>query len=177
MCGCYMAPAHTQQVPVPCVGYFAYDAMQPCLSCAGSPLSSHTDGSGGIDDDNNAHLCISGENDQTCNGESGPMVGGEKELTPEMQREHQRRVQAYGSAAFPAGIFQYTLTLTPTLILTLPLTLTQNPLGTRSKMFGTDVVNFAQTGADSIIGGDLSQHVPYHERPPVGRVRVPRGNS
>ena len=105
------------------------------------------------------------------------MVGGEKELTPEMQREHQRRVQAYGSAAFPAGIFQYTLTLTPTLILTLPLTLTQNPLGTRSKMFGTDVVNFAQTGADNIIGGDLSQHVPYHERPPVGRVRVPRGNS
>ena len=37
-------------------------------------------------------------------------------------------------------------------------------------MFGTDVVNFAQTGADNIIGGDLSQHVPYHERPPVGRV-------
>ena len=100
-----MAPAHTQQVPVPCVEYFAYDAMQPCLSCAGIPLSSHTDGSGGIDDDNNAHLCISGENDQTCNGESGPMVGGEKELTPEMQREHQRRVQAYGSAVFPAGIF------------------------------------------------------------------------
>ena len=54
----------------------------------------------------------------------------------------------------------------------------QNPLGTRSELIGTDMVNYAQTGADKIIGLDLSQHVAYNDRPSVRAppVRLQRGS-
>ena len=45
-------------------------------------------------------------------------------------------------------------------------------------MIGTDMVNYAQTGADKIIGLDLSQHVAYNDRPSVRAppVRLQRGS-